>query len=191
MKKRPYLRSADRRRQLLDAVGQVFDRSGFGGITMAGVAKEAGVSRQLVYDHFDDLETLCEAFVEDRLFLYRQEIPDISSLQPGDAAATMFRHLLTIPSVDRRVVRLLVADVELTALDRTRKRFRAEELARWASTTHPEPRAAVASAVMWAKTSALLSLADAVTSGEIPETEATEIAVHIVLSTTIPPGDHT
>ncbi len=50
--KRPYLRAAARRRQLLDAAGRLFDRSGFGGITMAGAAVEAGVSRQLVYDHW-------------------------------------------------------------------------------------------------------------------------------------------
>jgi AcrR family transcriptional regulator len=182
--RRPYLRADERRGQLLEAVGRLFDRAGFGGITMAGVAAEAGVSRQLVYDHFDDLDTLCEAFVEARLERYRRELPDITALQPDDAAATMFQHLLTIPSTDRRVIRLLVADVGLTALDRVRARFRAGELARWPATAH-RGHGVAASAAMWATTSALLALADAVTSGEITETEATTLAVGIVMSTAI------
>ncbi len=150
---------------------------------MAGAASEAGVSRQLVYDHFGDLDTLCEAFVEARLDRYRQELPDIASLQPDDAAATMFRHLLTIPSTDRRVVRLLVADVGLPALDRVRDRFHTEELARWPSAARSEPHGGVATAAMWATSSALLALADAVTSGEITDTEATTMAVGIVVAT--------
>lgn len=182
MKKRPYLRADDRRRQLLDAAGRLFDRVGFGGITMAGTATEAGVSRQLVYDHFDDLDALYEAFVEDRLARYRDGIPDPSDLGADQAAAAMFGHLLTIPPTDRRVVRLLVADVGLAALDRVRDRFRAEELARWRRRTGR--RDGAASAVMWTTTSALLALADSVMSGELTEGEATRMAVGIVRATT-------
>lgn len=180
MTKRLYLRATDRRQQLLEAVGRLFDRAGFGGITMAGVAAEAGVSRQLVYDHFDDLGTLCEAFVEARLDRYRADLPDISTLHPDEATATVFRHLLTIPSTDRRVVRLLVADVGLTALDGLRERFCTEELARWPNATESRPGAAAA---MWATSSALLALADAVTSEEISEGDALAMATGIVRAT--------
>lgn len=169
---------------MLEAVGRLFDRSGFGGITVAGAATEAGVSRQLVYDHFDDLGTLCEAFVEARLARYRRELPDISGLHADEATATSFRHLLTIPSTDRRVVRLLVADVGLTPLDSLRERFQAEELARWPSSAQSMPRVAAA---MWAASSALLALADAVTGGEISESDATMMAVGIVRSISAPP----
>ena len=183
----PYLRAAARRRQLLDATGRLFDRSGFGGITMAGAAAEAGVSRQLVYDHFGDLDTLYESFVEDRLARYRATLPDISALDLDDAAATMFRHLLTIPPTDRRVVRLLVADVGLrgarpspTAVPRRRARPLAQP-------GTDGRHAARASAVIWTTTSALLALADAVTTGDITETEATRMAVGIVRSTSMSP----
>ena len=154
---------------------------------MAGVAAEAGVSRQLVYDHFGDLDALYETFVEDRLARYRATLPDISALDLDDAAATMFRHLLTIPPTDRRVVRLLVADVGLPALDRVRQRFRADELARWPNLARTGRHAARASAVIWTTTSALLALADAVTTGDIAETDATRMAVGIVRSTTMAP----
>lgn len=184
VRRRPYLRAEDRRRQLLEAVGRLFDRSGFGGITMAGAAAEAGVSRQLVYDHFDDLGMLYEAFVEARLARYRRELPDITGLHADEATATIFRHLLTIPSTDRRVVRLLVADVGLTPLNGLRERFRADELARWPHTAHSQPRVAAA---MWAASSALLALADAVTGGEISESDATMMAVGIARSISAPP----
>ncbi len=151
---------------------------------MAGTATEAGVSRRLVYDHFGDLATLYEAFVEDRLARYRVGTPDISQLRPDVAAAAMFRHLLTIPPTDRRVVRLLVADVGLPALDRVRDRFRRDELARWPTRSRRDDGDATANAAMWATASALLALADAVADGEVSETEATKIAVGIVRSTT-------
>lgn len=147
---------------------------------MTGVAAEAGVSRQLVYDHFADLDTLCEALVEHRLAGYRRDLPDISSRSPDDAAAVMFGHLLTIPPTDRRIVRLLVADIGFRALDRVRERFRADELARWQPHGRPSPSSPAATSAMWAATSALLALADDVSTGRIPEAEATSMAVAIV-----------
>ncbi len=156
---------------------------------MAGAAAEAGVSRQLLYDHFEDLDTLYEAFVGDRLARYRAALPETSTLEPDKAVASAFRHLLTIPSTDRRVVRLLVADVGQTALDRVRERFRAEELARWPGSPRSGRGIGRANAVMWATTSALLALADAVDREELTETEATRMAVGIVRSTREPRND--
>ena len=60
------MRAADRRRQLLEAAGRVAGREGLGRLTMVGVATEAGVSRQLVYEHFADLPTLVWALVANR-----------------------------------------------------------------------------------------------------------------------------
>lgn len=177
--KRQYLQAADRRRQLLDATGRLFDRVGFGGITMSGVASEAGVSRQLVYDHFADLDTLYLAFVEARLARYREGRPDITGLGPDEAAATMFRYLLTIPSADRRIIRLLVADVGVHALDCVRQRFRADDLSRWPAVAHRPDDPKVGSALVWTVTSALLALADAVTAGDVTAEAATEVAVRI------------
>ena len=177
--KRPYLPAADRRRQLLEATGRLFHRVGFGGITMSGVASEAGVSRQLVYDHFADLDTLYLAFVEARLARYRAERPDITGLTSEEAAAAMFRYLLTIPSADRRIIRLLVADVGVHALDRVRRRFRADELSRWPAVAPLPGDPKVSSALVWTTTSALLALADAVAAGDVTADAATEVAIRI------------
>ncbi len=180
MNKRPYLRAGDRRRQLLDATGVVFDRAGFGGITMAGVANEAGVSRQLVYDHFNDLDGLYEAFVADRLARYRAALPHTSTVDPDTAVRASFGHLLRIPPADRRVVRLLAANVGNPALRRAREQFVADELRRWPRTLRSERAIGRARAAVWMTTSALLALADAVTDGDLSETDATTIAIDVV-----------
>ena len=39
---------------MLDAAAEMVGRGGWNALTMKGLAAEAGVSRQLVYDHFED-----------------------------------------------------------------------------------------------------------------------------------------
>jgi AcrR family transcriptional regulator len=53
-----------RREQLLDAAKEVVARGGFHAVSIEAVAREAGVSRPIVYGHFDDLPGLLEALVE-------------------------------------------------------------------------------------------------------------------------------
>jgi len=91
----------------------------------------------------------------------------------------MFRYLLTIPSADRRIIRLLVADVGVHALDRVRQRFRADELSRWPAEARRLDDPKVGSALVWTATSALLALADAVAAGDVTADAATEVAVRI------------
>lgn len=57
---------AERRRRLLDAALAVFLREGYQGASMERVADEAGVSRQTLYNYFDDKEELFLALVEER-----------------------------------------------------------------------------------------------------------------------------
>src|SRR5262249_26045322 len=49
---RPYLAAPLRRGHLLDAAGRLVRRGGWPALSMQGVAAAAGVSRQLVYEHF-------------------------------------------------------------------------------------------------------------------------------------------
>ncbi len=56
--------ATSRREQLLDvALGLVLER-GFGAITIEEIARRAGVTRALVYNHFGDLPELLQALVE-------------------------------------------------------------------------------------------------------------------------------
>ena len=55
---------ADRREQLLDATKAIVDRAGFHAVSIEAVAREAGITRPIVYSHFHDLPGLLEALVE-------------------------------------------------------------------------------------------------------------------------------
>lgn len=53
-----------RREQLLDAAKAVVAADGFHGVSVEAVARRAGITRPIVYRHFDDLGALLEALVE-------------------------------------------------------------------------------------------------------------------------------
>ncbi|HEX4857163.1 MAG TPA: TetR/AcrR family transcriptional regulator [Limnobacter sp.] len=59
--KRPYLGKEDRRKALLASAAELVEESGWGVLTMSALADRAGVSRQLVYQHFPNLESLLGA----------------------------------------------------------------------------------------------------------------------------------
>src|SRR5919202_3854095 len=56
--------AGERREQLLDATKAIVDREGFHAVSMEAVAREAGVSRPIVYSHFHDLPGVLEALVD-------------------------------------------------------------------------------------------------------------------------------
>ncbi len=57
--------SLAKRATILDAAAKVFSREGFAGASIDVIASEAGVSRQTVYNHIGDKESLFAAVVED------------------------------------------------------------------------------------------------------------------------------
>src|SRR3954467_11604160 len=56
--------AAERREQLLDVTKELVLEQGFHAVSIEAVAREAGVSRPIVYGHFDDLPGLLEALVD-------------------------------------------------------------------------------------------------------------------------------
>ena len=56
--------AAQRREQVLDVTARIVDERGFHAVTIDGVAREAGITRPVVYGHFDDLPGLLHALVE-------------------------------------------------------------------------------------------------------------------------------
>ena len=56
--------SRERREQLLDATKGIVTRHGFHAVSIEAVAREAGITRPIVYDHFRDLGGLLDALVE-------------------------------------------------------------------------------------------------------------------------------
>lgn len=55
---------AQRREQLLDAALHVIAEAGYGGVTIEAIAREAGVTRPVVYGAFDNLGGLLHALFE-------------------------------------------------------------------------------------------------------------------------------
>lgn len=56
--------AAERRDQILEVTKRVADNEGFHAISLERVAREAGISRPIVYQHFGDLNGLLNALVE-------------------------------------------------------------------------------------------------------------------------------
>jgi AcrR family transcriptional regulator len=58
------LSAEERREQLLDVTKRLVLDSGFHAVSIEAVAREAGITRPIVYGHFNDLPGLLEALVE-------------------------------------------------------------------------------------------------------------------------------
>lgn len=56
--KRPYLSRDDRRQALLAVAASIVERDGWPALNMSALAEHGGTSRQLIYQHFPNLEKL-------------------------------------------------------------------------------------------------------------------------------------
>jgi len=183
MVKRSYLRTDDRRQQLLEATSRLLARGGLLGITMVAVAAEAGVSRRLVYDHFADLTSLFEAFFEDRANRYLVAIDQAILAGEGPAAgvAGSYAELLAMPVEDQQSIRLLLAGPGIPELEPVRSRFRQHIEQRWLPRL-PVANAEMARALLWTVVSGVLGLAELVERGDLSETAALELAKSLALT---------
>ncbi len=64
-------KSAEKRKQILEAASDLFLEFGFSGCSMEMVAKQSGVSKQTVYSHFNNKEALFLAVIEDKCAEYQ------------------------------------------------------------------------------------------------------------------------
>jgi AcrR family transcriptional regulator len=67
---------AQRREQLLDATKAIVVADGFHAVSIEAVARAAGITRPIVYGHFDDLGGLLEALVERESRRALDQLPD-------------------------------------------------------------------------------------------------------------------
>jgi AcrR family transcriptional regulator len=78
------MQAGERRQQLLDATKAIVAQRGFHAISIEAVAREAGITRPIVYGHFHDLPGLLEALVKRET---ARALAQLVILQPGDLAA--------------------------------------------------------------------------------------------------------
>jgi AcrR family transcriptional regulator len=106
--RRPYaarLPREERREQLLDAALDVIDRDGYAGVSIDAIAREAGVTRPVVYSAFDNLADLL------RTLLDRQEQRALGQLMdalPADAGDQRPQDVLV--ATTRRLIETVTGD---------------------------------------------------------------------------------
>ncbi|HEX2233805.1 MAG TPA: TetR/AcrR family transcriptional regulator [Thermoleophilaceae bacterium] len=76
----------ERREQLLDATKSIVAQRGFHGVSIEAVAREAGITRPIVYGHFRDLGGLLEALIDRETARALAQLGDvlIGELEHGD-----------------------------------------------------------------------------------------------------------
>ena len=120
-RKRPYaprLPPAERREQLLDAALELIAERGYGGVSMEGVARAAGVTKPVVYDSFANLDALLRALLdreEQRAFAQLAEaMPADPSADPDELAVAGFVAFLYSVSASPTTWRLILMPAEGT-----------------------------------------------------------------------------
>ena len=110
------LPAAARREQILDVTKALAVRRGFHGVSIDAVAREAGISRPVVYDHFRDLPGLLEALVEREAARSRAQlaavIPAALGGDPRDALLDALRGYLEVAAADPDTWRLVLMPPE-------------------------------------------------------------------------------
>jgi AcrR family transcriptional regulator len=186
-KKRTYMASRQRRRALLDVAAQMVGRGGWNGLTMKGLAEEAGVSRQLVYDHFEDGTGLLLASLDHLFQESYQATAEVLQGSAGDVPSTIreaYRIFLEMPAAQRRTLRAITGDF---APDRpeTRKAIavmREQIFAIWVPYARRETGLSERELrpLVWMLTAASWGLADLVDDGTVSKKRATEMLVYFV-----------
>jgi AcrR family transcriptional regulator len=73
-----------RREQLVDAALSVIIDQGYGGVSIEAIARTAGVTRPVVYDHFPNLGRLLQALVEREERCSLEQLEQVVPDDPGD-----------------------------------------------------------------------------------------------------------
>jgi AcrR family transcriptional regulator len=114
----PRLPPGERREQLLDAALKVIDEHGYGGVSMEAIAREAGVTKPVVYDLFGNRGELLMALLEREearaLSQVGDAMPDDLSADPDELVVDGFRKLLGAVVENPATWRLIVLPADST-----------------------------------------------------------------------------
>ncbi len=177
---RPYLRAVDRRRQLLDVASAVVDREGLRALTMSHLAHEAGVTRQLVYQHFADLDALVRALVRQRTRGFREAMS--RALERGRAGDDLLARVVEVglaaPTNDRRLMRYVFCGLadDQPALSGLVRTLRRQVTDRWLTVVHGTTAVSAAErARIWVVIMTMFTLWSLEDAGEITAPDALEV----------------
>lgn len=74
---------AERREQLIDAALEVILEQDYGGVSIESIARRAGVTRPVVYDHFPNLGRLLHALLEREERISLEQLEQVVPEDPG------------------------------------------------------------------------------------------------------------
>ena len=184
---RTYLRADARREQLLAAAAELVGKRGWNALGMIPLAQAAGVSRQLVYEHFADTSDLWVSVMRHLFERARAATAEIVAAAADDAGGVIRRAYevyLGLPRAQRRALRALAGDSEPDSPEarRTQTLMRHEILGLWVPyvrrrTGFAEPKAR---ALAWMLTTASWGITDLVDDGTLSPQEATELLAQVV-----------
>ena len=183
---RPYLPARQRRSHLLEVAGRLVRKGGWTALSMQGLAIAAGVSRQLVYEHFDSaddlyLATLTHLF--ERASLSSEAIARAGTT-PDEIVRAGFALFLDLPAEERHAMRALAAEFEpgRRGLSRARTQLRQRVASVWAPFIRQQTgaSAAEANALAWMLNTAGWGLSDAITDGTLDRRRAMNLFARFV-----------
>jgi AcrR family transcriptional regulator len=186
-KKRPYMASHQRRRALLDVATEIVGRSGWSGLTMKGLATDAGVSRQLVYDHFEDGAGLLLSTIKHLFEGSHRATAEVLQSSTGDVSSTIreaYRIFLEMPAAQRRALRAISGDF-VPDRPETRKAvtvMREQIFALWLPYARRQTGLSERELrpMVWMLNAASWGLADLVDDGTVSKERATDMLAHFV-----------
>lgn len=79
----PRMAPAERREQLVDAALDVILEQGYGGVSIEAIARRAGVTRPVVYDHFPNLGRLLHTLIEREERISLEQLAQVVPEDPG------------------------------------------------------------------------------------------------------------
>jgi len=80
----PRMAPEQRREQLIDAALEVILERGYGGVSIEAIAREAGITRPVVYDHFPNLNRLLHAVIEREERIALEQLAEVVPEDPGE-----------------------------------------------------------------------------------------------------------
>ncbi len=80
----PRMAPEQRREHLIDAALEVILERGYAGVSIEAIAREAGITRPVVYDHFPNLNRLLHAVIEREERISLEQLAKVVPQDPGD-----------------------------------------------------------------------------------------------------------
>jgi AcrR family transcriptional regulator len=135
----------ERREQVIDAALRVIVEQGYEGVSIEAIARTAGVTRPVIYDHFRNLGELLEALIEREEHYALEQLARIFPADPGpsdpiDVLAGGVRHFLDAVASRPDTWRIILLPLDGTPAivrdhvetNRARTLEQVQELVRWA-----------------------------------------------------------